>query len=173
MNIRGRIKRADLELFFGKNSRLLRAFEDQAAAVDANSEGLQTTASETKAINEATVIVLSSNDAFSNERVLELGQGLTGADTGSKLQLRVSDTIPIINGGFKVFLTVSGDSSVLLPLSGTLATRQNAETLENKTLAAPKISGIADYADDTAAAAGGVPVGGMYRTGSALKVRVT
>lgn len=32
---------------------------------------------------------------------------------------------------------------------------------------------IANYADDTAAAAGGVPVGGTYRTASALKVRVT
>lgn len=29
-----------------------------------------------------------------------------------------------------------------------------------------------DYADDVAAAAGGVPIGGIYRTGSALKVRV-
>lgn len=30
-----------------------------------------------------------------------------------------------------------------------------------------------DFADDTAAATGGVPVGGYYRTGSALKVRVS
>ena len=30
-----------------------------------------------------------------------------------------------------------------------------------------------DYADDTAAATAGVPVGGYYRTGSVLKVRVT
>lgn len=32
--------------------------------------------------------------------------------------------------------------------------------------------GIPDYADDTAAASGGVPVKGLYRTGSTLKVRV-
>ena len=30
-----------------------------------------------------------------------------------------------------------------------------------------------EYADDATAAAGGVPVGGIYRTGSALKVRVS
>lgn len=30
-----------------------------------------------------------------------------------------------------------------------------------------------EYADDTAAAAGGIPVGGLYRTGSALKTRVS
>jgi hypothetical protein len=32
---------------------------------------------------------------------------------------------------------------------------------------------LQDYADDTAAAAGGVPVGYLYRTGSAVKVRVS
>lgn len=31
---------------------------------------------------------------------------------------------------------------------------------------------LADFADDTAAAAGGVAVGKLYRTGSAVKVRV-
>lgn len=32
---------------------------------------------------------------------------------------------------------------------------------------------LANYADDTAAAAGGVAIGSLYRTGSAVKVRVT
>lgn len=32
---------------------------------------------------------------------------------------------------------------------------------------------ISDYADDVAAAAGGVPVGGVYRTGSVLKARIS
>lgn len=32
---------------------------------------------------------------------------------------------------------------------------------------------LEDYADDTAAAAGGVPVGGTYRTGSIIKVRIS
>jgi len=31
---------------------------------------------------------------------------------------------------------------------------------------------LQDFADDTAADAGGVPVGGLYRTGSVIKVRV-
>lgn len=30
-----------------------------------------------------------------------------------------------------------------------------------------------DFADDAAAALGGIPVGGIYRTSNALKVRVT
>lgn len=32
---------------------------------------------------------------------------------------------------------------------------------------------LANYSDDTAAAAGGVAIGGMYRTGSLVKVRVS
>jgi hypothetical protein len=34
------------------------------------------------------------------------------------------------------------------------------------------ISGLSNYADDAAAAAGGVAIGGAYRTGSAIKVRI-
>lgn len=34
------------------------------------------------------------------------------------------------------------------------------------------IIGPADFASDAAAATGGVPIGGIYRTGSILKVRV-
>jgi hypothetical protein len=37
----------------------------------------------------------------------------------------------------------------------------------------PRIpGGLTEYADDSAAAAGGVPVNGLYRTGSAVKIRV-
>lgn len=32
---------------------------------------------------------------------------------------------------------------------------------------------LADYADDTAAAAGGIEIGQLYRTGSTIKVRVS
>jgi hypothetical protein len=35
------------------------------------------------------------------------------------------------------------------------------------------IEGLGDYADDAAAATGGVPVNGVYRTGSVLKIRVS
>ena len=38
--------------------------------------------------------------------------------------------------------------------------------------AATNWSALADYADDTAAASGGVAIGNLYRTGSVVKVRV-
>jgi hypothetical protein len=124
-------------------------------------------------MDQATVIVLSPNQAFANERVLVLGDGLTGSDDGARLTVKTSSNIPKINGGFKLFLTVSGDASLEAPLSGRLATLTNTETLTNKTLDAPKVTGLGNYANDGAAAAGGVPVGGIYRNGSVLQVRVT
>lgn len=36
-----------------------------------------------------------------------------------------------------------------------------------------RFSALGNYADDIAAAAAGVPIGGLYRTASAVKVRVT
>ena len=46
--------------------------------------------------------------------------------------------------------------------------------LLHKRVIAPVVTvgSLSNYADDTAAAAGGVPVGGLYRNGSAVMVRV-
>lgn len=45
--------------------------------------------------------------------------------------------------------------------------------LASPTLTTPSLAGLGNYADDTAASAGGVPVGGVYRNGSVLQIRVT
>lgn len=164
--------RADLAQFFGNNPRLLRAFEDQAREVTENSEGLRTTAEATQSLQQATVLTLSPNAELTNERVLQIGRGLSAVDSEGFLNLSTSDNIPVLNGGFTLTITLEGDSAVGIPLTGILATQSNTETLENKTLEAPKFSGLGNYVDDAAAAAGGVPVGGMYRNGSALMVRV-
>lgn len=166
------IPRDLLAKYFGNDPRLVRAFEDQAAAVATATDGLSTTAEATEALQDASVIVLAPNGAFTNERQLVLGQGLTATDDGSRVTVRTSATVPLVNGGFVVTLTVGGAANILLPLSGTMATLTNPEVLSNKTLSAPKLSTIGNYVDDAAAATGGVPVGGMYRDGSTLKVRV-
>jgi hypothetical protein len=76
--------------------------------------------------------------------------------------------------------TVSHQNSVILGGSG-LATTKNDEAVVEKFL----ISGSAadvfvianysalNYADDTAAAAGGVPLGGVYRNGNFLMIRIS
>ena len=46
-------------------------------------------------------------------------------------------------------------------------------SLRDFILDGPSLSGIVDAADDAAAATAGVVVGGVYRTGSILKIRVS
>jgi hypothetical protein len=46
------------------------------------------------------------------------------------------------------------------------------EDLGEFILTSPKLNGIADLADDAAAAAFGLEVGQVYRTGNVLKIRV-
>lgn len=44
--------------------------------------------------------------------------------------------------------------------------------LDRRLRAAEDWTALADYADDTAAAVGGVAIGSRYRTGSTIKVRI-
>ena len=59
------------------------------------------------------------------------------------------------------------------PLTGN-ANLDRWLNLLHKQVNAPVVTvgSLGNYADDTSAAAGGVPVGGLYRTGSAVMVRV-
>jgi hypothetical protein len=162
-----------LQKYFAGDERMIRAMEDQQEQVIASTDGLQTTAQATQNLEQASVIVLAGNQAFTNERVLNLGRGLNGDDRNGVLTIQTSDIVPLVTGGFSVTLVVVGDSQVRLPLNGTLATVANPETLERKTLDAPSITNIGNYANDAAAAGGGVPVGGIYHNAGSLRVRLT
>lgn len=171
MKVRDKLDRRLLGEVFD-NPRMIRAMETQAQAVDDATTGLQTQASATDAMKDASVIVLAPNGAFEGERVLVLGQGLVGVDDGSTLTIRTGTKVPLVNGDFTLLLTLAGNTTVAVPLTGILSTIGNVETLANKTLAAPKFSGLGDYADDAAAAAGGVPVGGGFLNAGVFRVRV-
>lgn len=170
--VRDTLNRKLLAEMYPGNQRVIMAMEAQAKAVDEATDGLSTQAQATEQIQDASVIVLAANGAFTNERVLELGQGLSGEDDGTKLVLRTSSKVPLVSGDFTLIFTLAGNTTVAVPLTGILATTANVETLANKTLAAPKLSGLGNYADDTAAATGGVPVGGIYHNSGALRVRL-
>lgn len=148
--------------------RLVQAFEQQALAVGEAQDAVTVQADATEALQDATVLTLSPNATLTNERVLKLGDGVRAADDGTYLTLYVDDRFAHVAGGFRVDLTAQGDTAVVLPLGGMLATTDGDETLTNKTLVAPVVSGIATYANDAAAAAGGIPVGGIYRTATGL-----
>ena len=172
MKVRDKLDRRLLGEVFD-NPRMIRAMETQAQAVDDATTGLETQATSTTAMKDASVIVLAPNGAFEGERVLVLGQGLVGVDDGSTLTVRTSSKVPLVNGNFTLSFTLAGNTTVAIPLTGVMATQANIETLSNKTLASPKLSGLGNYADDTAAAAGGVPIGGVYHNAGALRLRLT
>ena len=161
-----------IDLLSGGNPRLREGLEDLVNQVEVVTDAQTANVEATTAIEDATVLTLSPNAAFRNERILAVGKGLELIEDGVRIVLRFADGAIVSTGGFDINLIAIGNSAVVLPLNGTLATVANVETLANKTLAAPKLSGLGDYADDAAAATGGVPVGGVYRTGSTLKVRV-
>lgn len=167
------ISREMLGKYFGGDPRLVAAFEEQSLAVQETATAVQDTVGATEALQDATVLSLSPNAAFTNERILTAGTGLSLSDDGVHATLSVTDDVARSSGGFVVTFVPLGDCTLFLPLTGYLATRDGVETFSNKTLVAPKISGLGNYVDDAAAAAGGISVGGLYRNGSVLMVRVS
>lgn len=152
--------------------RLVTAFEQQAQAVGETQEAATVQADATEALQDATVLTLSANGAFANERILKLGDGIRASDDGTYLTLSVDDRFAHVAGGFRVDLTAEGDTAVVLPLGGMLATTDGDETLTNKTLEAAvlvaAILNASEYADDATAAAGGVAIGGLYLKAGAV-----
>lgn len=163
------IDRTALFNVFG-DPRVVRQFETLQENVATNTDATTAAVDATQAQREATYVTLSANAELPNERVFAVGPGLS-LDVTTPGQVKLESNV-YSDDGWPVVLSVSGATALQLPTSGFVATRAGVETLSNKTLAAPSLLGLGDYVDDAAAAGGGVPVGGVYRTASALKVRV-
>lgn len=164
------IAREDL-LGVGFSPKATRQFEEMQLVQANVADAVSSNVAATEKLADATFITLSANAELPNERVLTLGAGLAFVVSDDEVKIDTTGLVQA-SGGHVITFVGAGESEVLVPLTGILATRANAETLENKTLKAPKASGLTNAADDTAAAAAGVPVGGVYRNGSALQVRV-
>ena len=105
-----------------------------------------TTAATTATLPSGTVTLadISSTQTFTNKTwnggVITGAYGGTGvANTGKTITLGGNVTT---SGAYDVTLTLTASTNVTLPSSGTLATRDGAETLTNKTLTTPTISSI-------------------------------
>jgi hypothetical protein len=174
MSVSSTLPRDLLEAAFPGQPRLRDAFERQAAQVQRTAATVASGLEATDSIQNATVITLSPNASFTNERVLRLGPGLAADTDDTYVTISIDpEGAAVVEGGYSVLLRSQGVTDLLLPMSGTLATKDGSEILQNKDLRTPKLSGLGDYANDAAAAAGGVPVTGVYRNGSQLMVRVT
>ena len=163
-----KIPRQLLEKYFGADPRMMRAMEEQSTAIETNTEAV----ADTQALKDATVIVLSANGDFTNERVLEIGEGIAIEITDTTVKLS-TQSVARTQDYEVTFAPPAGGITLLLPAEGTLVSDVTPAVLENKSLKAPTLQSIPNYANDAAAAAGGVLVGQVYRNVSALMVRVT
>lgn len=166
------IRRDVLARTFDGDLSAVRAFEQIQQSVSDTEVATTANVASTQALKDASVLTLSPNDELANERVVSFGSGLAYELTDGGITIKLGITVPRVAGGFRVMFTVAGDTTLGLPLTGILATRDNAETFTNKELVTPAITGLGNYANDAAAATGGVPVGGAYRNGSVVMVRV-
>ena len=152
------IQRWLLEKHFGGDKRMIAEFEALGNSVDETSATVASNLEATDALQDATVIVLSANAAFNNERILKLDPGLEALVDDTFVTIRLKDVARTID--FPVVLVATTDVQLNVPASGTVVTFEG-------------LAGLGNYANDAAAATGGVAVGSMYRNGSVLMVRVT
>lgn len=150
------ISRNLLAKLAGADQRLLAELEQAFRAVDESSSLASDSASATSALQDATVITLSPNDALANERVLKLGPGLKAKDDGTFLTISAPGFVR--SRDYQAVMIAPGPVTLFLPANGTLISRE--------------VSGLRDYASDAAAATGGVPIGGLYHNAGAVRYRL-
>lgn len=140
--------REDLYKLQGMTPRLARGLESLSQTLTDTSAAVTAGVEATQGIANATVLTLSPNDAFANERILAVGDGLGLEDdgAGNNLVIRLRYVIKT-NGGYRCTFNLLADTNLTLPTDGTVATT---------VFPGP-------YANDSAAAADGVAVGEAYR----------
>ena len=110
------------KLFSSPRSR--RVFEQALKAVSTSEESAALAVEATNALVDASFLTLSANAELPNERVLEIGSGLSATLTATTLALDVSGSVVRITGGFAVTMTATATTSLILPTSGTLASQE-------------------------------------------------
>jgi len=140
------VTRWDLQQLKGITPKLLRFFEDLFANGQSAASDAAGAVAATGAIQDATVLTLSSNAAFDNERILTAGAGITLLDSGPGGPLVISSNGSVtLVGGFTLTFNLPSDVVLDLPSSGRVPSSSDGP-----------------YADDTAAAAAGVEIGEWY-----------
>lgn len=142
------VTRNDLQQLQGISPKVLRAFETLLVDTAAATEAVAGQVAATGSIQNATVLTLSSNAAFANERILSLDPNFfTGVDGGPGGTYTVS-LINFIatNGGYRCTFNLKADTNLDMPVSGRVPS-----------------SADGPYADDAAAAAAGINVGEIYK----------
>lgn len=153
------VTRYDLSQLQGITPKLIDFFTALFATGQTNSNDIGTAAEGTRAIQDATVLTLSPNAAFNNERILALDSSqFTTTDNGPGNTFAVSLVSFIaLNGSFQCTFNLAADTNIDLPTSGRIPSSDDGP-----------------YPDDAAAAAAGVNVGEWYaKTGGTVVWRQT
>jgi hypothetical protein len=163
------IPRDLLSKYFGKDPRLVSAFENQSIAVQTAYDATTGTVGATNALQDATVVTLSGNDVFNNEFILTAGSGIKLDIAEGTVTVKVDDSTVARCSGYGISFVPPGPGiTLLLPIKGTLLSDQAPATLFQ-----PKMPTLINAATQAEAAAAGVPLWGVYRDGNDLKVRNT
>jgi hypothetical protein len=119
----------------------------------------------------STVYYSRTDNVASKTGIAQVAGGSTPAEvTAAKTRMASTESMRLYNGSANHLNLDDGTNVWGMRINGTDLTFTRFAGSGYMVL---PLNTIANYADDTAAAAGGVPVGGAYRTASALKVRVT
>jgi len=152
------LDRRDLQRAFPGDRELIKKFEELRDLLDSNTGDLS-----------GIKVTIEGHDTDLQTLLTVVDELQPATDTVKALAALPNNSGAIErlpDGSFNIRIIGGGDGAGLV-------TRDGTETLAGKTLNAPKLSGLGNYANDAAAATGGVPIGGIYRNGSVVQVRVS
>ena len=136
------------------------------------------TNSNIQSVGQNDMIVIGNNDAinsFQSNGGIAIGNqsGIQGASNGYSIAIGYNAKAGI-NSTTDQCIALGYNSSVTASGGVALGAGVTAATVNTATVNLLQIAGYAtmNFADDTAAATGGIPLGGVYHTSGALKIRI-
>lgn len=154
--------RVILDAAFNGDTRMINAFEELLDQLQTALDTVESAGATVVGIAGAEFVLAAASSDLAASLVLQAGRGVSVTPEAGAIV--VSHPVAVEGGDATFILT--GDTNLILPEIGTVATTADIPAFFSS------LAGSTSYADDAAAAAGGVPVGGTYRNGSVVQIRI-